>query len=73
VNSDPSLWMRISRKLSLVLVVAAVSVAARGQTSEVAGWVEPDPKTQVVPAAAFRLDRAGKVMGYTEACWPAIN
>lgn len=67
MNPDLSLWVRISRALAFVPLMGVVSVAAHGQTSEVAGWVEPDPKTQIVPVAAFRLDRAGNVMAYPEA------
>lgn len=59
---DPSFWVR----KALMLLMGAASVAAQGQPSDVAGWVEPDPKTQMVPAAAFRLDRAGKMVTYQE-------
>lgn len=67
MNPDLSLSLGIARALALMLLMGSVSVAAHGQTSDVAGWVEPDSKTQMVPTAAFRLDRAGKVMAYPEA------
>lgn len=50
-----------------MLALAAWGGAAFAQAAEVAGWVEPDPKTQALPLAAFRLDRAGKPIPYPPA------
>ena len=50
----------------LLLLTSSLSAAAQAQPGEVAGWVEPDPKTLVVPTSAFRLDRAGKAIAYPD-------
>lgn len=56
-----------ARTLTLAFAIGTLSALAQAQPGEVAGWVEPDPKTQVVPSAAFRLDRAGKTIPYPDA------
>ena len=49
-----------------VLVVVTSAAPAHAQPGEVAGWVEPDAKTLVVPTSAFRLERAGKAIAYPD-------
>lgn len=50
----------------LVLLSSTLHASAHAQPGEVAGWVEPDAKTLVVPTSAFRLERAGKAIAYPD-------
>lgn len=55
-----------ARAAGLVVLASTLSAFAHAQAGEVAGWVEPDAKTLVVPTSAFRLDRAGKAIAYPD-------
>lgn len=59
---------RFTGNAGLIGVALTISAAITpAQAADVAGWVEPDPVTQVVATSAFRLDRAGKTIAYPEA------
>ncbi len=66
MNSDAT-FLGAARAILLLVAASALCAHAHAQAGEVAGWVEPDPKTLVVPTSAFRLDRAGKAIAYPEA------
>ena len=61
-SQETQLCMRVCHHLAQI----RLSATAHAQPAEVTGWVEPDPKTLVVPTAAFRLERAGKAIAYPD-------
>ena len=67
MNAEDSMLVCNARQVTVALAVSAASAAVYGQTAEIVGWVEPDPNTQLVPTAAFRLDRSGKTIAYPDA------
>jgi hypothetical protein len=66
MNSGPAMPLRSIQRMAVAVAVCAGCSTAAAQDVEVAGWVEPDAKTQAIPLAAFRLDRAGKPATYSE-------
>lgn len=66
MNNDSTLRGGAARAALLILLASSFCASVPAQPGEVAGWVEPDPKTQSVPGAAFRLERAGKAIAYPE-------
>jgi hypothetical protein len=65
--NNVSILADAARAAVLVVLTSCLSAPAQAQPGEVAGWVEPDAKTLVVPTSAFRLDRAGKTIPYPDA------
>ena len=66
MNSGPSMRLRQTQRLAAVVALCVACATAASQEGDVAGWVEPEAKTQAIPLAAFRLDRAGKTVAYSD-------
>ncbi len=63
----PSMHPHKTRRGAAALALSVLCATAQALDADVAGWVEPDPKTQAIPLSAFRLDRAGKAIAYPDA------
>jgi hypothetical protein len=63
----PPVILRATRRAATALAFSvACGTMSAAPDAEVAGWVEPDAKTQAIPLAAFRLERAGATIAYSD-------